>query len=566
MNGKRINILMIEDDPDYFMIIQMMLTKEMGDLFDLERAGTLKTGLNRLVAEEFDVVLLDLSLPDSWGLDTFIEIHAQTPEVPIVVLSNLDDEKLATEAVRIGAQDYLVKDRIGSNLLVRSLRYAIERKEIDRVKSELISTVSHELRPPVAAEKDALFLLVLDLALEQTNSTRGWLMLLDGETGKLRTVAARGAKPQIDLNLSEEMPDQVVVEKTKDKVILLIKTPKKILGALSVSRKRGGEVFTIGDVELLSIIANHAAIAIENAKLFKELSKLRDSQEKLELWNKELEEEVRKRTEDLQKANKELAAANEHLRMLDKEKTKFLNTVAHDLRTPLTSIRAYADMILMFKDEPAEVHQEFLTIIIQESDRLSSLINNLLNLVKIESGNMQYEMKPVDLCAVIKHSVSVYRGQTDLLGISLTTEFPENPPEIIGDENRLGQVIANLLSNAVKFTPSGGKIQVDVTTDGNTQDVDHRQICVSVSDTGIGIPKKHHDRIFEKFGRVEMEGENVKEGVGLGLTIVKQIVERHGGIIWVESEAGKGSRFLFTLPVNNRKREYSVLEGGISVG
>ena len=493
MEDKHIRILMVEDEPDYHAIIRMVLTKEVGDLFDLERADTLKTALESLVSREFDVVLLDLSLPDSRGLDTFIDIHAQSPDIPIVVLSNLDDEKLATEAVHTGAQDYLVKDRINGNHLVRSLRYAIERKEIDRVKSELISTVNQEFRDPISTEEDALFMLVLDLAMEQTNSICGRLMLLDPETGQLKTVAARGAETgtnlNIELDFGDTITDQVVVEKTKQNIVILIKTPKKILGVLNVSQKKRNEVFTAGDIELLSIIANHAAVAIE-------MNRLRDSQEKLELWNKRLEEEVRKRTEALRKANEELAAANENLKRLDREKTKFLNTVAHDLRTPLTSIRAYADMILMFKDEPPEVHREFLTIIIHESDRLSNLINNLLNLVKIESGSMKYEMKSVDLNELIDHFVSVYKGQTDLLGISLTADVSGNLPLVTGDEDRLGQVIANLLDNAVKFTPPDGEIKVNVRMNGSSQDMEHHQVYVSVSDTGIGIPKEYQDRIF----------------------------------------------------------------------
>jgi hypothetical protein len=289
-----------------------------------------------------------------------------------------------------------------------------------------------------------------------------------------------------------------------------------------------------------------------------------------------LEEEVSNQTEALRKANIELKEANENLRRLDKEKTKFLNTVAHDLRTPLASIRTYADMILMYRDEPPEVHEGFLNIIIQESDRLGNLISNLLNLARIESGTAQYERKPVDLRELVNHFISVYKGQADPLDISLTAEIPDDLPEIVGDQNGLGQVIANLLSNAVKYTPPGGEIRVDVKLGSRHSILDagywmlsnpvssvqnprsriqYREIHVSVSDTGIGIPKQYHDKIFERFGRVETEEGTVKEGIGLGLAIAKQIVERHGGRIWVQSEEGKGSRFTFVLPANSRKQE-----------
>lgn len=574
MDDERIKILLIEDDPDYAQIIEMMLIKEMGNLFDLECAQLLKAGLERLAEGETDVVLLDLSLPDSMGLDTFSAVYAEASGVPIVVLSCLDDEDLATEAVNEGAQDYLVKDRVDSNLLSRSIRYAIGRKEIDRTKSELISTVSHKLGSLITSEKDILSRLVLYLALEQTNSTYGSLALLDDETGELELAAvscpADETYSQIRLSSADLMASKGVVEKTEDRVVILIKTPRRALGTLSVGKKKNLEAFTTGDVELLTIIANHAAVAIENAKLFKELNKantqLRESQEELESWNKKLEEEVRKRTEALSEANSELAKANEHLKELDKEKTRFLNTVAHDLRTPLTSIRTYADMVLMFKDEPAEIHDEFLNIIIQESDRLSNLINNLLNLARIEAGTLQYEKKPVDLRELISHFISVYKGQADALGISLTAHVPEDLPYAIGDRDGLGQLIANLLGNALKFTPRDGEIQIVVKPDFTSEESsDYQHLCVSISDTGIGIPEEYHDRIFEKFGRGEMEERTASEGVGLGLSIAKRIVEYHNGRIWVESEEGKGSCFAFTLPVDNRKQEYATSKGKANV-
>lgn len=422
-----IKILLIEDDPDYAQIIRLMMIKEMGVEVDLECSSLLKDAITRLEKEDkegIDVVLMDLTLPDSCGFDTFAQVYARAMELPIVVLTCLDDEKLATEAVREGAQDYLIKDQVDSKLLARSIKYAIERKEVDK-------------------------------------------------------------------------------------------------------------------------------------ELKKANIRLKQSQEKLELWNKELEEEVKKRTEALMKANQELEDANENLRMMDREKTKFLSTVAHDLRTPLTAIKAYADMMLMYKDEPAEVREEFINIIIHESDRVNRLIDNLLNLARIELNTMRYEMKPLDMNALINQLTSSHKKQTNQLGLSLMADIPDNLPEVLGDQKRIGQVIANLLSNAIKFTPPGGKIKIDVKSKSD-QGIHHtanHNICVSVSDTGIGIPEQYHQKIFEKFGRAQMSSKTAKEGLGLGLAIAKHIVEHHGGRIWVESEEGKGSRFSFTLPVKIHQQE-----------
>ena len=144
-------------------------------------------------------------------------------------------------------------------------------------------------------------------------------------------------------------------------------------------------------------------------------------------------------------------------------------------------------------------------------------------------------------------------------------------PQIIGDRDRLGQVVANLLGNAIKFTPNGGRIQIEVKMGAGYSvsefsSPEHNEVCISVSDTGIGIPKQYHDKIFERFGRAQMQGKTVKEGVGLGLAIAKEIVEHHGGRIWVESEEGKGSCFSFTLPANSLRQEHVVLGGESNVG
>ena len=251
--------------------------------------------------------------------------------------------------------------------------------------------------------------------------------------------------------------------------------------------------------------------------------------------------------QDMARMNEEILVANQRLKELDRLKSDFLNVVAHDLRTPLTSIRSYADLLLMYKDEPSEIREEFLTIISKESVRLGNLINDFLNLARIESGTMKFAMKTTDLRGLIDHTIAVFQGETGRSHISLTCEIEPDLPEIIADGDRLGQVLANLLSNATKFTPEGGAISVVA------RSIPDNMVEISIADTGGGIDPKDHQRIFEKFGQVEDRGDGrVKGGTGLGLTITKEIVEKHGGRIWVESELGKGARFVFTLPVGGK--------------
>ncbi len=593
MSGE--SILVVDDEEQVRRAISGILRLED---YEITAVGNSAEALEQASKKAFDLMLTDIRMSEMDGLELMRSVLRIQPEIITIFMTGYGSLETAKMAIKGGAYDYILKP-VGAADIKLAVENAFERKRLAEENVALKKLAGlFEVSEAIAAtiEEEVLFRLVLDLALEQTNSTSGSLVLLDDRTGDFRLAAARGVTEQevakLRMKLDTGNAGRGLLERTDtsfwdkkleqnfaqafskglNSIVLTVRTSKRVLGILSVSKEGDCEVFTDSDLEVLSILTNYAAVAIENARLFGELNRvnarLRKSQDKLELWNKSLEQEVEKRTKALVKANKELEEANEYLKRLDSEKTKFLNTVAHDLKTPLTSIRAYADMIIMYKDEPSEVHQEFLNIIIQESDRLANLINNLLNLAKIESGTMQYEAKPVDLSELIHHFISVYKGQTDPLGISLTSDIPDDLPEVVGNRNGIGQVIANLLSNAVKFTPSGGRIHVQALRKldqndsylprASTREVNpyfvsdtrevHGDVCVSVSDTGIGIPKQYHDRIFEKFGRVEMLGKTVREGVGLGLAIAKQIVECHGGRIWVESDEGRGSRFSFTIP------------------
>ena len=247
----------------------------------------------------------------------------------------------------------------------------------------------------------------------------------------------------------------------------------------------------------------------------------------------------------LENLNNELNIANKNLMDIDKQKTEFLNIVAHDLRTPLTSIRAYTDMLITHKDKPEinkKILDDFINAISHEGIRLENLVNDYLNIAKIESGTMTFNKEPVDIKMLINWSIETFRGEAMAKGININFSLQEDIPLITADESKLSQVISNLLSNAVKFTPRGGAITVSAGIKGD-------YLEVYVEDTGPGIPNGYKERIFEKFVQVE-NGERVKRGVGLGLPIVKFIVEQHGGKVWVESETGNGAKFLFTLPIN----------------
>lgn len=231
------------------------------------------------------------------------------------------------------------------------------------------------------------------------------------------------------------------------------------------------------------------------------------------------------------------------IRNVERMKTAFVSTVSHELRTPLTSIKGFVSTLLQdtegFYDH--ETQREFLQIIDTETDRLKRLIDDLLNVSRIESGRaLQLNPKPVDVPELAEKVAAIQRSYTQKHHIIL--DFPEDFPTIIADEDKIDQVLTNLINNAIKYSPRGGEVRVKGVCEGDT-------VLISVSDQGIGIPKEHQAKIFERFHRVDNRDTREAGGTGIGLFLVKHLVERHGGQIWVESEEGKGSTFIFRLPL-----------------
>ncbi|MBM4122955.1 MAG: HAMP domain-containing protein, partial [Nitrospira sp.] len=229
-------------------------------------------------------------------------------------------------------------------------------------------------------------------------------------------------------------------------------------------------------------------------------------------------------------------------RRLEKVRKDFVANVSHELRTPLTSIKGYVEALLDgAKDNPAEAEQ-FLRIILKQSDRLNLILEDLLQLSQIESGQVQFRQEPVLLSTIAERTLASLKPLAEKKGHAVTVAIPAGLPLVTGDEERLVQVLTNLLDNAVKYTPERGTIQIAARA------VDEAWLELSVTDTGIGIPNADRPRVFERFYRVDKARSRELGGTGLGLAIVKHIVERHGGQVWVEGNTPVGSRFVVRLP------------------
>ncbi len=231
-------------------------------------------------------------------------------------------------------------------------------------------------------------------------------------------------------------------------------------------------------------------------------------------------------------------------RDLDKVKTDFISVVSHELRTPLTSIKGYTDLLLSgASGETNELQAEFLGIIQSSTTRLSNLINDILDISSIESGSIEIQQRAVDYGRIVSETLRLMKAAADEKGISLDASLPETIPPIRGDADKVTQILSNLVSNAIKYTPEGGWIKVSLEVTGEAS------LLTCIADSGIGISPEDQKRLFQKFFRADNTSTREAGGTGLGLVIAKTILEMLGGVIWVESEEGRGSRFNFTLPL-----------------
>lgn len=254
---------------------------------------------------------------------------------------------------------------------------------------------------------------------------------------------------------------------------------------------------------------------------------------------------IQSRDHELERSIIELKDAYGKLEDLDRLKSDFISTVSHELRTPITSIKAFVEILSMKRHLPDERKRRILDTIGAESDRLARLINDLLDLSRIESGVMQWRDRDVVLPDIVRAAVSGIIPLAQKKGVNVETGAEEDMPSIYADGDRLMQVVMNLLSNAIKFTPTGGRISVTTSHQSEPNGV-----AVSIADTGPGISEEEQVRIFEKFHRSGDILTNTVEGTGLGLAICRQIVEHYGGRIWATSREGGGSTFTFFLPLD----------------
>ncbi len=371
MKEKTLQVLVVEDNAGDVRLLREMFSKEKPGSFELTHLLRMKEAVLHLAKGGVDIVLLDMGLPDGHGLDTVRRVHAAAPGVPVIVLTGLDDEALAAEAMKEGAQDYLIKGQIENRALPRALRHAIERHRM---------------------------------------------------------------QAETDLIRSDQMKFQ----------------------------------------------------------------------------------------------------------------DEFLSHVSHELRSPLTAIYQFVTVLLdrLAGELNLEQH-EYLQIVLRNVKQLQSMINDLLDVTRVQAGKLTIELQCTSVSDAIAYTVNTLQGAATAKGITLSADMDSQLPSANADPIRVQQILIVLVDNAIKFTPTGGAVKVQA----RVFEENPGFLLVEVSDTGCGISPDMTERIFEHLYQITDPGQAGRKGLGLGLYIANELVTRQGGKIWVSSEPQKGSHFFFTVPI-----------------
>jgi signal transduction histidine kinase len=417
----------------------------------------------------------------------------------------------------------------------RLLRELAERRVLQKKTSELLGLYKMSWAFSLAGGADALYGHLSRHSAEMLKAERGLVLLYDAERRQLvgqppgfgltpeevqrvrykvdgeadsrwnfrKNGPLLSNKAQADTRL---LPDLVADLKLQSLMVAPITRGPQILGLLAVADRTGRAPFSDEDLNLLLALAGQATIAVENLRLHDEIKR-----------------------------------ANALLQEYDRLKSEFVGIVAHDFRRPLMAIRGFAELVLEEQDLPPDTRQEFMRTVISETDHLALLANDTLLITQIETGQLSFNFREVDVGPFLLEAVPL--GLSDN---SVLMDVPQGFPRIWADPDRLRQVLTNLVSNAVKYSAPGESIVVRVRERGT------QHIVIEVVDHGLGIPPEQIGKLFQKFARVRSEDHLKVSGTGLGLYICRLIVEGHGGQIWVESEPGKGSTFGMSLPIDAR--------------
>ncbi len=581
---ENLKILIVEDNPGDVIIIRELL-KSSGLSFTLTNASTLKESISLLHKSWFDVILLDLGLPDSSGLETLKEfLHFEfTP--PVVVMTGLDDEDTALASLREGAQDYLVKNRLGSENILRSIKYSIERKKVENLQkknSHQLSILSETTAALYEGDDiQSIYTLIcksirqliknaivqsIEFDASYTFRISNYDQFLPWEK-KFKSLTGLEVQNQI-FRLADQKRE--LINLFKDGKMRMSENGIYSLFGGKINREAATEIEKMlginyvyvtgflrnenyyGGILLMSreVIEDDDRQIIENLcsqgslSIYRRIIKrnLLVSEAKYQKLAEDLEEKVRERTMELEIANKQLRRSETQLRELNATKDKFFNIVAHDLKNPFTSLLGATELLSQNIQNMDKEKIRKLAMILNESAKSGySILLNLLDWSRSQTGLIRINPQKINLKKLLDdHLADIHLNSIDKQ-ITLISEL-KTDIDIIADKNMLNTILRNLLSNAIKFTPRGGEVIVKA-------EIIRQDVVISVKDNGIGISSDNIGNLFRIDTKYSRPGTEKEIGTGLGLKLCREFVEKLGGKIWVESVENRGSEFIFSIPL-----------------
>lgn len=530
---ENLRILLVEDNPAEAFLLQESIA-QVRNPPEVVHAETLDQALLCLEEKKIDAILLDLALPDSAGLSTLDRANAAAENLPIIVLTGLEDEAVAIEAVRKGAQDYLLKGQTGAHQLVQTIHHAVERKRLERelARSARRNLLLAEVSAAVVAqtEVEGLLQAVADAARQLTCS-RLCCSLAGYSEGRFQvrtsSLANDGPCPLLgrdsgddnvylklfgsreSIRFSEHEWREYAVRQQLDDggffrgllAARLMDAQNRPTGVILASDKIEGGEFGEEDEALLRQLALITSLALRH---------------------------IESRTA--------AEAANV-------AKSQFLANMSHELRTPMSAILGMTDLALT-EELPPSV-RDYLQTARESADVLLELLNEILDLSRIEAGRFELDSTSFSIRDAVEKVVKTLRVRASGKGLALVYRIPDGMPEYVsGDPLRFRQILINLIDNAIKFTQTG-RIALEAEIKNRVDDM--VEIQFAVSDTGIGISPEDQAKIFVPFTQADASTTRKYGGTGLGLTISRKLVELMNGQIWVDSRPGRGSTFYFTV-------------------
>ncbi|MDT5060942.1 MAG: hypothetical protein QOH63_1401 [Acidobacteriota bacterium] len=585
---EKINILMVDDSPTNLLALETIL---QGADRNLVRATSGDEALRYLLNDEVAVILLDVYMPGIDGLETaaLIRGREKSRDIPIIFLTaDSTGNRHIAKGYSLGAVDYILKP-VEPDILRSKVAVFVELfKKTEEVKrqAELLHEKNLELENANLERLGMLIELGQHLAAEHNparvlekfchaareiiGAAHAGVGVLDGHESQLRyffrsdlneTNGARGGAPQADegvlgtllkelhpLRLSENdsslqaMHLPASESSAQSFLGAPIFSSGQVFGWLYLADKIGADEFTEADERLAVTLSTQVAVAYENARLYTEA----------QLHATELQQEIAERKQAEEERARMLIreqAARAEAETANRTKDEFLATLSHELRTPLTAILGWSHLMRTNKFDQENIARALETIE-RNARSQAQLIDDLLDVSRIITGKLRLDVRPVELSAIIEAAIESTRPAAAAKAIQFEVALDKSASQVMGDASRLQQVVWNLFTNAVKFTPEGGRVEVRLEREG-------AQAQIIVSDSGQGINPQFLPFIFERFRQADGSTTRKHGGLGLGLAIVRHLVEMHGGTIKAQSEGiNKGSTFTVTLPHKTKSRSY----------